>query len=367
MRKYARVIAGALALLLGTIACASFAEGDSASIVNANGGKGSIVVLSPRNYQVFQRRNVNEGTVLVSGRVAADCDRLEVRILGQSLKGKLSDEWKKITVVQGVHSFAAEIGTPAGGWYSLELRALKAGKIVAEAGLERVGVGEVFVGAGQSNSTSCGQELTKEQSGMVSSFDGSSWRLADDPQLGAHDKEVGGSFWPAFGDAMYEKYRVPIGVAVTGHSGTSVNEWQPNGELFQWMMVRIHQLGPLGFRAMLWHQGEADTSMDPQEYAGKLATVIDASKTAAGWEFPWFIAQATYHSATEASFPAIRDAQKSLWINGIAQEGPDTDTLTSKYRDYGGEGIHFSPKGLSAHGKLWAEKVGVYLDKVLKP
>ena len=40
-------------------------------------------------------------------------------------------------------------------------------------------------------------------------------------------------------------------------------------------------------------------------------------------------------------------------------------TLTGDYRDFGGQGIHFSPKGLHAHGQMWADKVSVYLDRVL--
>ena len=30
----------------------------------------------------------------------------------------------------------------------------------------------------------------------------------------------------------------------------------PGGELFEWMQQRILQLGPGGFRMVLWHQGE---------------------------------------------------------------------------------------------------------------
>jgi hypothetical protein len=46
-------------------------------------------------------------------------------------------------------------------------------------------------------------------------------------------------------------------------------------------------------------------------------------------------------------------------------QGPDTDTLTGDNRDMDGKGIHFSPKGLKAHGEMWAEKVSAYLDQVL--
>jgi len=225
----------------------------------------------------------------------------------------------------------------------------------------------VFVGAGQSNSTNNGQFPIKQTTGMVSSFNGTAWRLADDPQWGVHDQTGGGSFWPAFGDAIYAKYHVPVGVATTGHGGTCVAQWQPDASdgLFPWMMTRIYQLGPLGFRALLWHQGESDGGKPTQEYVTKLSTVIRRSKLDAGWEFPWFVAQASYIDANSHSEPLVRAAQKELWDTGVALEGPDTDTLVGDNRDNNGKGIHFSPKGLKAHGEMWAEKVGAYLDSVL--
>jgi len=73
----------------------------------------------------------------------------------------------------------------------------------------------------------------------------------------------------------------------------------------------------------------------------------------------------SYHNPNQVSFPNPRAGQKRLWESGVALEGPDTDTLTGDSRDEGGKGIHFSPKGLRAHGKMWAAKVAVYLDKEL--
>jgi len=201
---------------------------------------------------------------------------------------------------------------------------------------------------------------------MVSSFRGWEWRIADDPQPGTHDNSEGGSPWPAFGDAMYERFGVPIGIAATGHGGTSLNQWQPGEELFSWMMTRIYQLGPCGFRAVLWHQGESDVEMSAREYAEKLADIIEASKSVAGWEFPWFVAQVSYHNPQQPRFSSPRDGQRQLWDRGIALRGPDTDELTGDHRDMDGEGVHFSPKGLKAHGEMWAQDVGDYLDAVLK-
>ncbi len=330
--------------------------------LNALSPDAPLTILSPRSYQVFQRQTMDEGEIFVSGRCAIDVDELEIRVTGDSRKGPLSGQWIS---VPALHEFNVRLPIPAGGWYSLDVRAKNDGKVVAEQRVDRFGMGEVFVGAGQSNSTNCGEIKTQQETGMVSSFGGEHWQIANDPQSGVADGSQGGSFWPAFGDAMYRKYKVPIGVATTGYGGTSVNRWQPDGDLFQWLMTRVHQLGPGGFRALLWHQGESDVKMDSDEYYEKLRSVIIASRAKAGWEFPWFVAKASYLNTDYLRFDSVRDAQQRLWNDSIALAGPDTDTLTGDHRDLDGKGVHFSPKGLKAHGEMWAECVSAYLDEVL--
>ena len=321
-----------------------------------------LVILSPQHYQVFQRSTADLGEVLISGRCNVEADRLEVRFAGPS---DLLPEPHAISLQAPLREFHVRLPFPAGGWYSAEFQAVSGDKPLAQVDVARFGVGEVFVGAGQSNSTNCGQYQTKQTSDMVSAFEGHYWQLADDPQPGAADGSQGGSFWPAFGDAMYERYGVPIGVAVTGYGGTSVNQWQPEQGLFSGMMQRIHKLGPGGFRAVLWHQGESDIGMPADEYYAKLLNTINASRTEAGWQFPWFVAQASYHNVDKPRFDNVRGAQQRLWQHGHALEGPDTDTLTGDHRDFDGTGIHFSPKGLAAHGRMWATQVGAYLDSIL--
>ncbi|QEG36395.1 sialate O-acetylesterase [Bythopirellula goksoeyrii] len=320
---------------------------------------------SPQEHQVFQRTSVSEGTILLSGHTTTNPDSIRVRFKGKSVDGKLPGKWQSVEWIPETRSFSAMMHLPAGGWYSLEIEALKQGEVLAAEKIKALGVGEVFVGAGQSNSTNSGEFRTQQKTGMVASFSGTAWQIADDPQPGVADKSQGGSFWPAFGDAMYERFGVPIGVAATGYGGTSVNQWQPDGDLFPWMMTRIYQLGPLGFRALLWHQGESDVEMHSEEYYEKLRHVILSSRAQAGWYIPWFVAQASYHNPEKPSFDTVRNAQAKLWQQGIALEGPDTDTLIGDRRDLGGAGIHFSPKGLFEHGQIWADLVGNYVDEIL--
>ncbi|HEX7260711.1 MAG TPA: sialate O-acetylesterase, partial [Luteolibacter sp.] len=138
----------------------------------------------------------------------------------------------------------------------------------------------------------------------------------------------------------------------------------PEGELFNWTLTRLKQLGPNGFRAMLWHQGESDADkMKEEDYAAKLSTTLDGWRKQAGWDFPVFVAQASFRPWGGNS-AAVRAAQQSLWDKKIAYPGPDTDAMLGDLRDNDGKGIHFSLKGLKVHGEAWAEKVGAYLDRV---
>jgi hypothetical protein len=336
----------------------------------ARAGDFSLEVHSPRQLQVVQRETKDAGRALVSGAVHAsadEVDKIEVRFAGRASDGKqLPDSWTAVAYNPTFRSFFGHVPVPAGGWYKVEVRASRSDKPISPSvTIDKVGVGEVFVIAGQSNSTNSGEFKTKQSSGMVSSFSGTSWQVANDPQPGTSDNSTGGSPWPAFGDAMYARYKVPIGIASTGFGGTSVKQWQPGEGLFTNTTRRIHQLGPGGFRALLWHQGESDVAMTTDDYVRLLTIVIKESKRQAGWEFPWFVAKVSYHNPDKPKHENMRDAHQRIWDLGLALPGPDTDTLTGDNRDHEGKGIHFSPKGLKAHGEMWADKVGEYLDKVL--
>ena len=84
--------------------------------------------------------------------------------------------------------------------------------------------------AGQSNAGNHGRDKQSTRTGLVSAFDGRNWQVANDPQPGATGN--GGSFAPAFGDAMAEKFGVPVGIVAFAMGGTSVREWLPRGAKF---------------------------------------------------------------------------------------------------------------------------------------
>ncbi|MBP3954093.1 prolyl oligopeptidase family serine peptidase [Gemmata sp. G18] len=361
------------------------------AFVTASAGVG-VVLDSPQDYQVAQRNAKNVGTLRVRGKlggVARPADVLEYRVGTEAEPGA----WRKLEASAKDGPFDAPVEVAAGGWYRLEVRAVVGGKPVARATVEHVGVGEVFVVAGQSNSANHGAEKQTTKTGRVAAFDGARWQPANDPQPGASG--TGGSFLPPFGDAIAEKFGVPVGFVACGVGATSVREWLPKGAAFPnpptleghvrkradgtWESTgalytsfrdRMKQLGPHGFRAVLWHQGESDANQkDPTRtlqgklYREYLEKLIRDTRKDIGWDAPWFVAQVSYHVPGDEAAPDIRAAQASLWKDKIAFEGPDSDALKGGLRDSGGKGVHFSGPGLREHAAKWVEKVGPWLER----
>ncbi|MBQ9359034.1 MAG: hypothetical protein IJT95_05780, partial [Abditibacteriota bacterium] len=315
-----------------------------------------IVLNSPTDWQVFQRTTKREGVMRLSGRVNVPFDKVFYRISGKSADGKqYPGKWEPVPVNKAVSGFDAPVPLRAGGWYIVDVKAEYKARTVARVTVRRVGMGEVFIGAGQSNATNSSPDRTRTQTGMVSCTDGRLWQPADDPIAGVHDGSDGGSCYPAFGDALYRELGVPVGIAAVGHGGTAVADWRPDTELYGYFMNRVRQLGKGGFRAVLWHQGENDAWTPSEDYYRQLRTSIRYSCLDAGWRFPWFVAKVSYHSPSAPFHETTRSAQQRLWDEGIALPGPDTDQLQSEYIEAGGMGIHFSEKGLKAHGEAWAE------------
>lgn len=348
-------------------------------------------LLSPLDYQVVQRDTHESGTLRIIGRLSEDAPN------NAFLEARLSEDgeavaWQRVDSLIAGREVTAFLATKAGGWKKLEVRVVNSGADIAHAFVEHVGIGEIFVIAGQSNSANYGEEKLTTRTNRVVAFDGSKWQIANDPQPRAKGKS--GSFVPAFGDALVAKLNVPIGIVACGIGGTSVREWLPKGSRFpspptivsrveqdpsgQWLskgeaydtlVDQMLELGPRGFRAVLWHQGESDANQkdSTRTLPGKLyreymEKIIRESRRAIGWDAPWIVAQTTYHVPGDESSPDIREAQASLWKDGIAGEGPDTDLLKGDLRERNGKGVHFSAKGLRVHGEMWAAKVANWLE-----
>lgn len=346
---------------------------DKCEVTTESGGPTIVSWASPMRMRVYQRQGAT-ADVSVSVGLSGASDCLQARVLN-------SDQ---SIVVPWTNVVDGKLRIPNGGWYYVQVRAIANNTAGSVGMLDFVGVGEVFVTAGQSNSTFYGESPQKTASGKVVYFDGAEWQICQDPLKRVDPDAPGGAPWCLLGDMMASAYNVPVAFAPTGWGGTSITQWQKNasgspgapGALYARLMQIVQYFGPGGVRAVLWHQGESDVNaMDSWTYATHLLNIVQGTREAVNHPVSWFVSRATYphdwgssqahnwqvissqgNSARiqvlDAARLQIRAGQEAIVQqdgNGVYY-GPDTDLLGTDYRY---DGVHFSNYGLSVTAQAW--------------
>lgn len=319
----------------------------------------SLKVTQPTERAVFQRDAHGVAEVPLAVTYSEEqADTVDVRVLDCKTQAPVKD-WTPVTAGMKL--------TLKAGWYQLDFRAKKAGTVVTTSCVKRVGVGEVFVTCGQSNSANYGKPPQKAQDDRVSScnFQTGLWQHGDDPQPGAGGG--GGSAWALLGDLLVKKYDVPVGFICIGVGSTAVSFWTPTGKGYPRLKQALQLAGKQGVRAVLWHQGESDSipGTSAENYAKMLSDTIVQSRKDAGWDVPWGVALASFHPKPEATAErqaAIVAGQRKVIakVPGVFK-GPETDSFHT--RGWLSDSVHFNAQGLTAHAQGWAEALKPAMDK----
>ena len=114
------------------------------------GAHGQINITFPSSRIVFQRDNFGNGTISITGHYSQNIDRVEARVVPMSAGQGEQTEWRVIHQNPQGGFYSGSI-TVRGGWYELQVRGTLNGNVISSTDLQRVGVGEVFLVAGQSN------------------------------------------------------------------------------------------------------------------------------------------------------------------------------------------------------------------------
>ncbi len=289
----------------------------------------------------------------------------QYRVVGLADNAAKLDLWNRLRpnvdsrLEQPVGSGVARIA--AGGWYRLEIQCIDDTSILARASVEPIGVGEVFLVAGQSYCTNCNDErlvvMDPAQRVVAMTTPAGPWNVANDPQP-VHDGSDGGSIWPPVGDALAEALGIPIAFANVGIGGTHSAQWLPGGAFLQNLVATGKKLGR--FRAVLWQQGESDVigKTTTDQYVANIQLIEKTASDAWIQRPVWLLAKSTHHPTVyddPVGESAIRQADDQLCTAFPFQAGPDTDTLRDENRGGIKSRQHFTAIGQRRAASLWVE------------
>lgn len=349
----------------------------------------TITLSAPFERIVVQRGPLNQAAVRVAGTLSANADAIEARaVLQPGAVGGSSVDWTQIAASSPGGAFATSLTVPAGGWYRVEVRARTGATYGPVAATERVGVGEVFFLAGQSNmegyygsaDPAAPQSdfvvkptyLTQFPSNYLATPQPVFRRLTDamgngdnGPWVAPRSGAGRGGMAGAFAGQIVATQGVPVTIFQCAVGGTSVLVWRSaakNGttstadtylamkNAFAYYLPHIG-----GIRAVLWHQGESDTGLSPSSrYTDALVDLAALSRQhAAIPDLPWLVARVSNPPNNASTRLTIQQAEtEAIRLDPRIYPGPLTDDLPRA-----SDGIHISAAGQATHGKRWADRV----------
>lgn len=345
-----------------------------------------IKIVSPTPRAVFQREISGQREINISGTFDVPIDKIEVRAVPVIGGQGIETAWKDLQLTPKGGVFSGNI-TLYGGWYTVEVRATRGGNVVGRDVLERLGVGEVFIIAGQSNAQGLhsdpGPGAEDDRVVYVSNYVNDNIDLLTDPPRAQFSKLADNTnfmgprgqtpwCWGILGDLLVKRLNVPVLFINTAWEGTAVENWQksadnlptfnyysggtyiyPPGMPYANLKVAVKTYGSqYGMRAVLWMQGEADALFQTtaQDYKIRLQRVINKLGEHASKRITWVIARTSRTTQTSRPFVPYFSASVIGAQNAVIETpfnatypGPETDNIYPNR----GDGTHFVGDALS--------------------
>ncbi len=351
-------------------------------------GFSQIQISYPLERSVFQRNNQNTSLVNISGNFDGEFDKVEARLVPVKPDQGVLTNWVTIvTKPEGGYFVGAIQGQ--GGWYTLQVRGWLNDSIVAQASVGRVGIGEVFVIAGQSNAEGVLDYGAKPSvDDRVNCFNHrTEYNIWDYPYFNSFShietnsmigpKGRGSWCWGELGDFLAQRLNVPILFLNAAYGGSSSENWLSSsmgiptknyfgspyigGAPYSSLRISLQFYASyLGVRAVLWEQGEDDSETGEDTYYNNIRAIIEKTRTDANKNLSWVICRTSLNDFASVHInPAVIKAQNRL-ISSVANvfEGPYTDSIQVPRT----EGVHFknlggANDGISELAKAWNTKL----------
>ena len=369
-----------------------------------------ITISYPDSRTVFQRNNSNQTAVYIAGNYTAFVDKIEARAIARPMVPSQGTNvnWTTIQINPQNGYYYGNL-TISGGWYDIEVRCWNGLTLLGTASLPRIGVGEVFLIAGQSNATGDGDLKMMNNYGPMANDDRVSIvnytvnyptnygsivlpraifsRL--DSTFNIAPFGVSAWCWGALGDTLTKRLNVPIAFFNAGWSGSGADAWSisandstatptnfityPRGMPYGNLRAALNfYVAQFGVRAVLWHQGETDNlnNTSRNNYGIYLKNIIQKSRIHSGkTNLAWVVSKATRFKGLSLTvsriWQPVIDAQNDVIGNygntqanytNLVFDGPATDPYVGP-NIRTNDSVHFVGNGHRILANLWNQKL----------
>jgi hypothetical protein len=346
----------------------------------------------PVERSVFQRVN-NVASIHIGGNIPFQADQIQAKLT--PIQGGQAIDWKQIdTSIKG-GQFIGELTYVTSGWYKLEVRAMLNGNPIGDIStVSKIGVGEVFIIAGQSNAQGGRPPMggfwdntyygaNDDRVNCIDYYDFVESSLLPFPKITQLKAETNISphgqaswCWGILGDRITKELNCPVLFFNAAAGGSRIEQWAqaargeqaynyylnrpaPEGWPYAFLQKSLNYYSSLyGLRAIIWHQGEEDAAINTStsKYKSDLATVISKSRQHSGKNVSWMIAKVS--RSRFGIKESIKLAQQmvidSSGFNTF--QGPDTDGIQPS-ADIRDDGVHFHSNGLIDLANVWADNI----------
>jgi len=326
-----------------------------------------IVLTAPSNNQIVQQDNAGSASIAITAyayqpyaSIQASLTPIEGNI--HKAKNWIFDEEQ---LRQGFLSAFIKAET---GWYKLKITAVAQNGNVDSVSISRIGVGEVFLVAGNSNAMGLPGLGARSASSQVVSINAVNKALNAENITVAPNEPMpqpvftvlaknnfifpSGEtawYWGELGDSISKRLKTPVLFlnaawaaansesyrdAATGKDAYNpyVGKFWPNRQPYSNIVNTIRHLNSwLGIRAVLWSHGENDAQrkISEQDYFTNIQTLIINTRADAGYNVPWVIARNSASNIIKDPYLPVINAQNRLSTlkNLNTFPGPNLDTI----------------------------------------
>jgi len=238
---------------------------------------GVIFETAPQDWQIIQQGTNKTADVKLGGRWRnpdGEGGEVQVRVIDEQNNVSIIP-WRQCKTEAAGRWETVLNGIPAGGLYRIETQL----KIPSADSLNwgyrgdmrhHIGVGDVYVIAGQSNAAGYGRDVANDapEPGAHLLRNNGRWDMAAHPLNESTDtihiinREVanpGHSPWLCFAKRLKHRLGIPIGLIQASLGGSPLSSWNPceSGELYHSMLETLRNYG-YPIKGVLWYQGCSD-------------------------------------------------------------------------------------------------------------